>query len=495
MTSGDSLLPDRTLPDQSPVDETEQRIMPSPARGAVIALGLIAVSVALVGIAYAVGWFSSSHLAARAAHLAVRAAQSPAGDPVQLLARIGLAIGVICVLASLAGVLCRRIGQPPVAGEIVAGLILGASVLNAVAPGVHHAIFAPQVMPYVNVAAQAGLAIFMFTVGAEFNASLLRRQRGVISTASLAMMAAPFALGVVVAVPLFSSFAHPPTAAIPFVVFIGAALSVTAFPVLARIVRDVGMEGTRLGALAMLCAAIADVLAWCALAVVLAMVRAQGPAGVLRTLAFTAALGALCAFGLRPLVRALTSRYAHIAVPDTVRLLAIAGLIIGLAAASDRIGVHAVFGGFLAGIVLPKGNPLLGAAAEQITKLNQAILVPVFFASIGMEADIRSAIDHPVVLAGGALLILAAVAGKLGSAVPVAWAAGMPWRSSVGLGVLMNARGVTEIVVLSIGLSIGVINPAAFTVLVVMALLTTCVAVPALRLLGLDHSGWRGAHS
>jgi Kef-type K+ transport system membrane component KefB len=274
--------------------------------------------------------------------------------------------------------------------------------------------------------------------------------------------------------------------------FIGTALSVTAFPVLARIVHDTGLRDTRLGALAMLCAAIADVLAWAALAVVLAMVRAQGPNGMLRTLGLTAALSVVCVFGLRPLIRVLTTRYAGTALPRAVRLMVVIGLIIGLATATDRIGVHAIFGGFLAGLVLPRGNSLFGEAADQITTMNRALLVPVFFASIGMQADIRLAVSHPAVLAGGALLCAAAVAGKLGSAAPVAWAGGMPGRSALGLGVLMNARGVTEIVVLSVGLSAGVINAAAFTVLVVMALLTTCMATPALRFLGLARRSLAG---
>jgi Kef-type K+ transport system membrane component KefB len=188
----------------------------------------------------------------------------------------------------------------------------------------------------------------MFTVGAEFDPGLFRGQRGVIGVASLSMMAVPFALSVVVAVPLFGSFAGPSAAQLPFVVFIGAALSVTAFPVLARIVQDTGLRGTRLGTLAMLCAAVADVLAWCALAMVLAMVRVQGPVGTLRAIGLTAALTGLCAFGLRPLIRTLTARYSRIALPGAVRLLAVLGLVLGLAAATDRIGVHAIFGGFLA---------------------------------------------------------------------------------------------------------------------------------------------------
>ena len=467
-------------PGQNPVEETERRIMPSPARGTMVALGLIAASAAVVAVAIATGWFPSSHLAASGPKTA-------AADPVVLLARITAAVGVICVLATLGGLLAKRIGQPFVAGEIVAGLILGPSVLAALTPGLYHYVFPTQVMTFVSMAAQAGLAIFMFTVGAGFDPAILHGQRGVIGSASLATMALPFALGVVAAVPLLTSFRGPLATEVPFALFIGTALSVTAFPVLARIVQDSGLRGTRLAALALTCAAMADVLAWCALAVVLAMVRGQGPAGVLRTLGLTVAVALACVFVLRPLVARLTSRLTPATVPYAIRLLAVGVLIIGLAAVTDQIGVHAIFGGFLAGVVLPRGNPLLGSTVEQITKLNQALLVPVFFASIGMQADLRAALSHPAVLAGGALLIVAAVAGKLASAAPVAWAGGMPRRSALGLGVLMNARGVTEIVVLSIGLSAGIINTAAFTVLVIVALLTTCMAVPALRLLGLDH--------
>jgi Kef-type K+ transport system membrane component KefB len=274
-------------------------------------------------------------------------------------------------------------------------------------------------------------------------------------------------------------------------VFIGTALSVTAFPVLARIVQDSGLRGTRLGALAMLCAAVVDVLAWSALAVVLAMVRAEGSGTALRALALTVALSAVCLLGVRPMLRAVATRWAGASVPGSVRLLLVLALIIGLAAATDRIGVHAIFGGFLAGMTLRRGNPLLGKVAEQVGTANRAVLVPVFFASIGMQINVQLAIIHPVVLTGGAMLLLAAIVGKFGSAVPVGWAGDLPLRSALGLGVLMNARGITEIVVLSTGLAIGVINPGACAVLVVMALLTTVMVTPALRMLGLSRSAGR----
>jgi K+:H+ antiporter len=474
--------PSRAEPPETPVEEAERRLMPAPTRGFIVAAGLTVSAVALLAAAYLAGWLGSAH---PAVHRSAAAAQSPA----QLMWRLLLAVAVVCALATACGALAARVGQPPVVGEIVAGLLLGPSLLASSAPGVFHAILPPQVLPNLNLLAQAGLAIFMFTVGAEFDPGVLRRQRSVIAAASLSVMAVPFAFGVLTAIPLYSLFAGRTVGPLPFAIFVGTALSVTAFPVLARIITDSGLRGSRLGSLAMLCAAVADVLAWCALAVVLAMIRAQGPADVLRALAVTVAVCAVCLLVLRPLLQALAVRYATAAVPGPARVLMVFGLILGLAAATDRIGVHAIFGGFLAGLVLPRDTRLLGRVAERVGGLNRALLVPVFFASIGMQTDVRLAVSQPAVVGGGALLLLTAVAGKFCSATPVAWAGGMPGRQALGLGVLMNARGITEIVVLSIGLGAGVINRDAFTVLVVMALVTTMMAAPALRLLGLPQHG------
>jgi Kef-type K+ transport system membrane component KefB len=466
----------------APIEETERRLLPAPARGIAVAAGLTALALALLGVAYASGRLGTVHAAA--GH---PAATGGAPSPAQLMWRLLLAVAVIGALATVCGSLARRVGQPPVVGEIVAGLILGPSVVGSLAPGLFHAILPAQVLPNLTLLAQAGLAIFMFTVGADFDHAVLRRQRNVIAAASLSMMAVPFALGVLAAIPLYSLFAGPTVGPVPFAVFVGTALSVTAFPVLARIVQDSGLRGTRLGSLAMLCAAVADVLAWCALAVVLAMIRSQGAGAVLRALALTVGLCAVSLLVLRPVLAALATRYADAPVPTALRVLLVLVLILGLAAATDRIGIHAIFGGFLAGLVLPRGSRLLGRVAKQVGGLNRALLVPVFFASIGLQTDVRLAVSHPLVFAGGALLLATAIVGKFCSAVPVGWAGGMPTRQAVGLGVLMNARGITEIVVLSTGLAAGVINRGAFTVLVVMALVTTVMAMPALRLLGLSR--------
>jgi Kef-type K+ transport system membrane component KefB len=411
---------------------------------------------------------------------------TPADTPsaTALLARLALALGVIGALATLCGSLFRCIGQPPVVGEIVAGLVLGPSVVGWLAPSLFDAIFPPQVLQYLDLCAQAGLAIFMFSVGSEFDLRIRRRERTAIGAAGVAVMIVPFALGVLVAVPLYPSFAGGDTTMTSFAFFVGTALSVTAFPVLARIVHDSGLRGTPLGTLAMSLAAVADVLAWCALTVVLAMTHSQSPAGAVWALVLTVALCAVFLLGVRPLLRALTIRYANAALPDTARVSLVLVLVLGLAAATDWIGVHAIFGAFLAGLTLPRGTPLLGETAERVGAVNRAVLVPVFFASIGLQTDLLAAVAHPLASAAAVLLLLVAIVGKLGSAVPVAWLSGLPLRSALGLGVLMNARGVTEIVVLSTGLAAGVINNAAFTVLVIIALVTTVIVAPALRLIG-----------
>jgi len=473
---------------QIPVEEAEQRLLPAPARGIVVATALTAVVVTLLAVAFATGWLAPAHAAAHAS-----AAAKPAPSPVQLLWRLLLAVAVIAVLARICGVLARRVGQPAVIGEIVAGLILGPTVLSTLAPGVIHVLLPAAVLPDLSLLAQAGLVIFMFSVGLEADRGMLRLHAKVIGAASQAMMVVPFALGVVVAIPLYATFAGPTAGVVPYAIFVGTALSVTAFPVLARIVQESGLRDTRLGSMAMLCAAVCDVLSWCALAVVLAMTKAQGPWAAIRALVLTAALCAVLLLVVRPLLVALTGRYAGVPVPGSVRLVLVVGLIFGLAAVTDKIGVHDIFGGFLAGLVLPRGTVLLRPVTGQLGALNRALLLPVFFVSIGLQVNMWYAVARPAVLIGGAVLLLAAIVGKFGGTAVVASAGGMPRKSALGLGALMNARGVTDIVVISAGLSAGVIDSNAFTVLVMMALITTAMAGPALRWLGLWQPSWQPA--
>jgi Kef-type K+ transport system membrane component KefB len=466
------------------MEETEQKLLPAPARGVVVALVLTAGAAATFGAAVGSGWLATGH---GARHVHAAAASAP--SPIQLVWRLFLAVGVIAVLAWLCGVAARRVGQPAVLGEIIAGVVLGPSVLRSLAPTLFHTLLPSVVMPDLNLLAQAGLVIFMFAVGLEVDRGMLRRHGKVIGAAGQATMVVPFVLGVLAAVPLYSTFGgHSGTSRdgiglAPYAIFVGTALSVTAFPVLARLVEECGLRGTRLGSLAMMCAAVCDVLSWCALAIVLALTRAQGPLTVVRTLALTAALSVVVLVVARPLLQIIADRHAARA-RGPVRLLLVVGLIIGLAALTDKIGVHDIFGGFLAGLAMPRGNPEIDPVVQRLDGLNRCILLPVFFVSIGLQVNIWRAAAAPGVLAGGALLLLVAVAGKFGGTALVALGGGMPRKSSLGLATLMNTRGVTDIVVISIGFSIGVINADAFTVLVLMALITTMMAAPVLRRLG-----------
>lgn len=463
----------------NPLEDTEQSLLPAPARGLAIALSLIVVAAVSLLVVFNAGFDPVERMAVPPS--------APETAPVQSILRLFLAVAVIGGLASLGGVVARRVGQPSVVGQMVAGLLLGPSALGSLAPAATALIMPGWVTPQLNLLAQAGLAIFMFTVGTEFDHTALGRQRTVVGVAALAMVAVPFALGTIAAIPFAATLAGPSAGTTEFVLFIGTALSVTAFPVLARILQEVALTGTRLGALAILCAGIADVLAWCALAAVIALAHARSPAGVLTTLMLSAALVLVVMFMVRPALKALAARYAESRLPTPAGLALVLGLIFSLAAATDALGVHAIFGALLAGVALPRDTRVLGTVPVRLGSLNRALLLPVFFASIGLQTNVRLAFDDPAVLVGGATLLVAAVLGKLGTAGVTAWAGGMPGRLALGLGVLMNARGVTEIVVLSTGLSIGVIGSGTFTVLVMMAMITTVMTVPALRLLGLFH--------
>ncbi|WP_436763207.1 cation:proton antiporter [Streptosporangium sp. V21-05] len=479
------MRPDVHARGESPLEEAEGRLLPAPARALTLAGALIAVAAGSLLLVMVVG-----------SGAAPAASAPPPGaetGPAQPILRLFLAVAVIGGLASLGGRLARRLGQPAVVGEIAAGLLLGPSVLGSVAPAVTGLILPEWAHPQLGLLAQAGLVIFMFTVGTEFDTAALGRQRTVIGVASLAMVAVPFALGVLAALPFAADLAGPSGGGAAFVLFVGTALSVTAFPVLARILQESGLAGTRLGTLAIVCAGVADVLAWCALAAVVALAHARSAVGVLTTIALTAAIVLAVILVLRPLLRALADRYSAVTLSTPAGLVLVLGLIFALSAATDVAGAHAIFGALLAGIALPRDAPVLGAVPRRLGALNRSLLLPVFFASIGLQTNVFLAFDEPVVLVGGAILLVAAVLGKLGTAAAIAWVGGMPGRLAMGLGVLMNARGITEIVVLSTGLSIGVISSGTFTVLVMMALLTTVMTVPALRLLRLFQPDGQGS--
>lgn len=390
----------------------------------------------------------------------------------QLDGRVLLAVGAVVVAVRTVGWLMGRIGQPPVLGEIVAGIALGPSVLGALSPTVQNYLFAQQVIAALHVLAQFGLVLFVFLVGLEVDLAAARGQRRRLLLVSQAAVLFPVGLAVPLALLLYPGWGAGVNR-LGFTLFLATALSITAFPVLARLLRETGLFRTRIGVLCLLCAAVNDAMAWCLLAVVVAVVGSSGPGQVIRTVLCTLALVVVMLTVLRPL-------FARLADPP---LWAVLAIVIASSWATDAIGVHAVFGAFLAGVAMPRRPAWQQAVDQRLDDVVSSLLLPIFFVLVGLSTRIDqlgSVKSWLVIL----LIATVAVTGKLGGATAAARMSGESWRNAITVGVLMNTRGLTEIVVLSIGLRLGLITTTVFTMLVLMALFTTVMAAPVLALLG-----------
>jgi Kef-type K+ transport system membrane component KefB len=387
---------------------------------------------------------------------------------------------VVLLAASRAvGMFFRVIGQPQVMGEMAAGILLGPSFLGWVAPTLSAQLFPASSLSYLNVLSQVGLVLFMFLVGLSLDHDAVREQRKTALFASHVSIAAPFCLGVLVALRLYPRLATEGVTFTGFALFMGVAMSVTAFPVLARILRDRGMMETRLGTLALACAAIDDATGWCILAYVVAAVRV-GQGGTAWT---TAAGVATYAAAMLLIVKRVCGRFDG-AFRRSRRLSdnALCGLmllILASALATELVGVHLLFGAFFLGAVMPKTPGLAEHLREKFESVTVVLLLPLFFAYSGMRTTL-GAIRGELWL-DTLLIVAVAIAGKLGGSAIAARASGLPWRDATALGILMNTRGLMELVILNIGLDIGVISPAVFSMMVVMALATTLLTAPLLH--------------
>ncbi len=389
---------------------------------------------------------------------------------------------VILVTARLCGWVLRHVGQPGVVGEMAAGLMLGPVVMGALFPSLHAQLFSKESLQGLSSLSTLGLVLFMFVVGQELRASKgVREQMRSAGYVGVLCVVVPMALGIAIAPALHPALAPAGVGFWPFALFIAAALSITACPVMARILKDRGMTRTPFGQLSLSAAAVVDVFAWILLAVVIALVGAgEGYQGLLKTTLGMAVVLAALFLGLKPAFAWLLRVKAPEGEPSTTVM---AALMIGLLATSlvtEWLHLHAVFGAFLFGACLPRDDRLLKSLTERIEPISIVVLMPLFFALAGLGTTANAFSGASL----GAMLLIVGVAtvGKIAGGAAGARMAGYGWRDSLATGSLMNARGLMELIVMKIGLDAGLIGPELFTMLLVMALATTAMTGPLINL-------------
>jgi Kef-type K+ transport system membrane component KefB len=407
------------------------------------------------------------------------------------------------VLATLAAVVflgfvlargLRYVGQPPVIGEVIAGILLGPSLLGTVWPEAAKLLIPSvtddphgQVLAALRMVSELGVILYMFLVGLELNAARMAGRMQAAVAVSHASIVVPFVLGAAVSLWLYPIYSHQGVPFICFALFMGAAMAITAFPVLARILTDQKLHKTELGAVALSCAAADDVTAWCLLALVVGVAKAD-VGGAVQVIGGAIAFIVIMLFVVRPLLSRLfhsswcrSEELSPAAVSGTFLAVLLAAL------ATEIIGIHAVFGAFLLGAVIPHDSRIASEFSVKLKDLVTVLLLPAFFAYTGLRTQISLVSGWDSWMWCG-VIILAATVGKFGGTLIAARVTGLGWRESAALGILMNTRGLMELIVLNIGLDLGVISPTLFAMMVIMALVTTGITAPVLHWLLLGDS-------
>lgn len=400
-------------------------------------------------------------------------------DMASPMALLLLQVVIILLSVRLFGWICQKIGQPTVVGEIIAGIVLGPSLLGYYFPEMAEMIFPSSSLGNISVLSQIGLVLFMFIVGMELDLKVLKNRANDAVVISHASIVFPFALGIILAYFIYDHFTHANVHFISFALFMGIAMSITAFPVLARIVHERGLNKRPLGAMVITCAAIDDVTAWCLLAGVIAIAKA----GTFTSAIYVILLAVVYVVLMFKLVRPFLKRVADLQTSKNIiskSILGIFFLVLFLSAyLTEIIGIHALFGAFLAGVIMPANLNFRRLFIEKIEDVALVLLLPLFFVYTGLRTQIGLLNDSYLWIVCGCIILVAITGKFLGSALAARFV-GISWKSSFTIGALMNTRGLMELVVLNIGYDLGILTPEVFAMMVVMALVTTFMTSPVL---------------
>jgi Kef-type K+ transport system membrane component KefB len=395
---------------------------------------------------------------------------------VQSLERLLLQISVITIASAAIGALFRLIHQPKVLGEMVAGILLGPSLMVLIAPRLSNDLFPRNGIANLAALSQVGLLLFMFQLGLDLDLSRIRTLGRSVILLSIVSTVFPFGLGATLALHLHATLAAPNVGFLPFALFVGTAMSLTAFPVLSRILIENQLLGTVVGTVAVACAAIGDVTGWCLLAFATTLARTGDERGALLPILLLGLYVAAMLLIVKPAVNLWASR----GYGEGYELISSLLIMTGSAWLTARIGIHTLFGAFFAGIIMPRRNQLKKIRAISSGSVISAVLLPLFFAYSGLRTNcLTIGRSNTWILATGIIII--AVLGKLGGSTVVARIMGMTWPQALTFGSLMNTRGLIEIVVLNVGLDLHIISVELFSMMILMALITTFMTTPLLH--------------
>ncbi len=398
------------------------------------------------------------------------------------LAVLLLQIIVIIGFARFFGFLFKKIGQPAVIGEIVAGIVLGPSIIGSFFPEINHFLFPATSLSSLQFISQIGLILFMFIIGMELDLKAISKQAHGAVIISHASIIIPYTLGMGLAYFLYRQYAPAGISFLSFALFMGIAMSITAFPVLARILQEKGLTRSRLGAMALTCAAADDLTAWCILAAVIALVKSGSSLSVLYTIGLSVTFVLLMLKVIHPMLEKLGNIYTSRKKMQTPIIAFIFMILIVSSYITSIIGIHALFGAFIAGVVMPSNINFRKIVIEKIEDVSIILLLPLFFVITGLRTQI-GLLNEGHLWATFGWILLVAVAGKFGGSALAARLVGQTWKDSLSIGVLMNTRGLMQLIVLNIGYDLGILSPQIFAMMVLMALVTTFMTGPALDLI------------